>query len=167
MSIPAALARYAASNPLDVLPLPCVEFAHPDWDAPHRRVIQPDDWTVTIDGVPTVFPGWHQAGPWLSEYPASDDSGRAGRSLSLDDVSNELANLLEAVRESDSPVTVRLWLFRSDDLAVPMIRERYKVASFRPGDGQLLVDCVSRDLSMIADPFIRHTRINSPGLRGR
>lgn len=162
-----SLARYAASNPLRVLPLPCLELSHPDWSAPHRRVIQPGAWTVTIDGVPTEFPGWHQAGPWLSEYPATNDSGRAGRTLSLDDPFNELAGLIESVRESVDSVRARLWLFRSDQLDVPMIRERYKVRRLRVDDGRLQLDCVSRDLSLITDPWIRHTTINSPGLRGR
>jgi len=161
------LARYVASNPLDVLPLPCIEFSHPDWPAPHRRVLQPDDWTVSIDGVPTLFPGWHQVGPWLGAYPPSDDSGRANRKLSLDDVDQLLEDLITGVAESAAPVRVRIWLFVSDDLATPLIREVYLVQAIEPDGGQLDIECVSRDYSAINDPYIRHTPANSPGLRGR
>ncbi len=165
------LDRYIASVPNYTLHLECLELNHPDWVAPHRRVIQPDDWTVTIDvdGTPTevLFPGWLQEGPWSGSYPATDESARAGRTLSLDDPDNVLRDLVLSVVESTTPVTVRIWLFRSDVLDAPLLQEQYEVNSARPLQGRLDLACSSTDLSVLLDPFIRHTRANSPGLRGR
>lgn len=161
------LPRYTASVPLDAIPYACLEITHPSWSAPERRVIQPGDVTVTIDGAPTLFTGWDDAGAWIGEYPSSDDSGRAVRALSLDDPDNALHGLIETVAEDALPVTVRLWLFLSTDTTTPVLTERYTVQSSAPAAERLELQCVSRDLSVLADPFIRHTRSNSPGLRGR
>jgi len=165
------LDRYIASVPQYTVQIECLELSHPDWAAPHRRVIQQDDWTVTIDvdGVPTevLFSGWNQAGAWASEFPGADESARSGRTLSLDDPANELFALIESVIESTTPIVVRLWLFRSDVLDAPLLTERYEVQTAAPGRDSLELGCVSRDLSILIDPYIRHTRSNSPGLRGR
>ena len=162
-----SLPRYAASVPVGTLPIACLEFSHPLWAGPHRRVIQPNDVTVTISGTPTLFPGWDQAGAWLGEYPAADDSARATRALSLDDPANALLALIESAAESATPVTGRLWLFLSTNLTVPVLAETYTVQTAAPDDGVLELACVSRDITVLQDPVIRATRMNSPGLRGR
>lgn len=159
--------RYFASVPTFALAIPCLEINHPTWAEPHRRVIQPQDWSVTIDGTPVLFPGWDEAGPWLGEFPAADEGARATRTLSLDDPDNALANAIDAVAESADPVTVRLWFFRSDVLDTPLITERYDVRTLAPGDARLDLTCVGRDLAVLNDPYIRHTRSNTPGYRGR
>ena len=164
---PEFLDRYFASVPNNILEIACLEFSHTSWSEPHRRVIQPNDWTVSINGVPTLFPGWNENGAWFGEYPATDDASRGTRVLNLDDPFNDLHQMIEDVAESMDPVVVRLWLFRSDVLDTPMIAERYEVQTSVPGADRLQVTCVGRDLSNLVDPYIRHTRINSPGLRGR
>lgn len=163
-----SLPRYSASVPLGTLPYACLEVSHPAWAAALRRVIQPEPVTVTIDGTPTVFAGWDGEGTWISDYPSTDDTGRARRTVQVDDIDNALLLQIEAVTESEDPVSVRLWLFLSTDTATPVLAERYTMQSCAPNDdGTLTLQCVSRDLSVLADPFIRHTRSNAPGLRGR
>ncbi len=122
---------------------------------------------MTIDGTPTLFPGWNEVGAWVGEYPAADDSARATRTFSLSDPDNALYNLIDAVREDETPVTARLWQFLSSDLATPVLTETYTLQSAAPGDDTLELAAVSRDIGVLVDPFIRHTRGNSPGLRGR
>ncbi|MCX7062856.1 MAG: hypothetical protein NTZ11_18465 [Gammaproteobacteria bacterium] len=163
-----ALRRYTASVPYDALPYVCLEISHPDWSAAVRRVMQPDAVTVAVEGVLTMFSGWNTAGAWASRYPATDDTGRAIRNVDVDDVDNALLRQIEAVAESDAPVTVRVWKYISTDTGTPLLSERYQLQQWEPGDdGVLSLRCVSRDLSVLADPFIRHTRGNTPGLRGR
>lgn len=162
------LARYAASAPLAALPYGCLEISHPAWPQPFRRVQQADAVTVILDGTPTVFAGWNDAGNWQAGNPSTDDSGRARRTLAIDDVDNAVLAALESVVEHPVKVAVRLWLFASTDTSTPLLRETYAAQGFAPDDdGTLQVECVSRDLSVLADPWLRHTRSNTPGLRGR
>jgi len=161
------LPRYVASVPLRTLAHYCLEISHPAWPAPHRRVIQPTAVTVTIDGVATSFPGWNENGPWKGEFPAADDSGRAVRTLSLSDPDNALYAQIDSVREHPLPVTARLWEFLTSDLSTPVLTEVYTLQAAAPGNARLELAAVSLEIGVLNDPFIRHTRMNSPGLRGR
>lgn len=166
--MPANLPRYAASVPLAALPYVCLELSHQAWPQPFRWVQQPNSVEVTIAGTPTVFPGWDDVGRWESGNPGTDDSGRAARTLQLDDVHGAVLAALESVVESAVKVQVRFWLFISTDTSAPVLAETYAAQGFAPrDDGTLQIDCVSRDLSVMADPWLRHTRSNTPGLRGR
>ncbi|WP_439640572.1 hypothetical protein [Nevskia sp.] len=162
-----SLARYLASAPTNKVQHACLELSHPAWAAPHRRVIQPTPVTVSIGGVPTPFPGWNETGPWIGEYPAAESGGRAVRTLDLGDPDNAVFAQIYAVREHPEPVIVRLWLFLSDNLATPLMTERYKLQASAPAPERLALVAVSRDPGQQNDPPIRHTRMNSPGLRGR
>lgn len=162
------LPRYAASVPLAALPYACVELSHPAWPQPFRWVQQPDAVTVILGDVATTFEGWQTAGRWESGNPGTDDSGRAARTLQLDDVHGTVLAALESVIESPVKVQAKFWLFISSDTSAPVLAETYAAQGFAPGDdGTLQIDCVSRDLSVMADPWLRHTRSNTPGLRGR
>lgn len=165
------LTRYAASVPRGVVEVACLELSHSAWPAVQRRAGQPQDVTVLVDGLPVLFPGFNSAGPWLSEHPGTDDSGRAERSVQLDDADRALEQLMDDTAESAEPVIARLRYYLSSDLTVPLtdplIVETYEVREYEPDDDALTLTLRTRDLSTLADPGLRHTLENSPGLRGR
>lgn len=163
-----SLSRYAASNPASVLQIDCLELWHPSWPLPVRLVRQPSNWTVMVDGVPTLFNGWSgSAGPWQSEFPNTDDAGRATRQIVVDDADGVIARLIDETDDTAEAIAVVIRYYSSADLTTPQIVETYSVQSAEPDDDQLTITASTADIANYSDPSIRHTLMNSPGLRGR
>lgn len=160
------LSRFAASVPAGVYEIACLQLSHSTFGV-HRRVFQQDDVTVAIDGALVTFPGWRDAGAWLGDYPTTDDSGRAQRTITMADPDNAVHALIEATVELSEPVMLDLYYFTSDDLNAPKIRERYEVQTSQPDDDKLTITAQTLDIANLTDPVIRHTLANTPGLRGR
>lgn len=163
------LARYTASNHAGVLPLLCLELSHSAWAAAERRVMQPDDWTVTIGGVPTLFKGFgaSEAGPWLAANPTTDDTATAQRSIDLDDIDSSLFKQIEAVRSLDEHVACRIYLFLSSAPDVVLYAQQLSVDSASIDGGKLTLSTQTIDSGNRRFPRILHTLANTPGLRGR
>lgn len=164
-----SLARYAASNPAGVIPLLCLELSHSAWAAPERRVMQPDDWTVTIAGVPTLFKGFgaSEAGPWQAANSATDDTATAQRSIDLDDIDGSLYRQIESVRSSDEHVICKVYLFLSNALDVVLYAQQLSVDAASIDGGKLTISTQTIDSGNRRFPRVLHTLANTPGLRGR
>lgn len=163
------LARYAASNPAGVIPLLCLELSHSAWAAPERRVMQPDDWTVTIAGVSILFKGFgaSEAGPWLSANSTTDDTATAQRSIDLDDVRGFLFRQIQSVRSSDEHVVCKIYKFLSTAPDIVLYAQQLSVDGAGIDGGKLTTSTQTIDSGNRRWPRTLHTLANTPGLRGR
>lgn len=164
-----SLARYAASNPAGVVPLLCLELSHSAWAAAERRVMQPDDCTVIIAGVPTLFKGFgsSEAGPWQAPNPTADDTAKAATQLAIDDFEEALYLLIESVRSSDESVACKIYGFLSSAPDVLLYASQMSINGVSTQGGKLMPTASTMDPGNRRCPRILHTLANTPGLRGR
>ncbi len=164
--------RYAASVKAGVFEVACLEITH-SLITPIRRAMWPTDWVATISGTPTTFTNAIDAGGWDSAKPKMDSSGRATRSLRLNDVDLACLTAFNALKGSVEMAvcTIRLYLF---DIASPtdftnlQITEIYTVETYSPdGTGILNLSVGTQDVGNQRAPRPQHTLANTPGLRGR
>lgn len=159
------LARFAACVPVGIYQVGCLEFSHSSFGV-LRRAMWPADWTVTISGSPVTFPSWF-SGKWLAAYPTIDDTGRASRSITLEDVNQVVESALDGARGSSEFVQCVIRIYATDDSSL-QIMEAYQVEDFSQDEnGVLTVNVGTADIGNQRFPRQFHTIQNSPGLRGR
>lgn len=158
-------AEYAASAPVGVLELHCLELSHPDWPTPLRLVRDYQDWTVTLeDGVTEAT---FSAAAFDTGRPSVDDSGVISRSLRIDAVGGAVLPALLAVAASDEPVQCTFRVYLSNDLSAPQFDppEVTDIRGVQINAREVVATATTEDLANTPWPNRRTTTDNTPGLR--
>lgn len=158
--------RFAASAPLGVIELRCLEISHPDpaFGEPLRLVHDFRDWEVTLENNTEVT---FTAAQFRTTPPAIDESGRITRSLKIDNVDGAIFNALKTVADSLDPVTCTMRIYLSNDISAPQFLppERTILRGITLSGGTLSAEALSIDVVNKRFPTRMYTTDNTPGLR--
>lgn len=155
--------EFAASAPVGIIELRCLEISHPLFDAPLRLVHDYQDWTVTLEtGDTAVF----RAAQFRTTPPKISDNGQIERGLQIDNTSGEVVNVLLPVVTSDTPVVCTFRTYLSDDVSAPQFDppEITNLRNIQIDKTTLSATAQSSDVVNRKFPRRLYTRVNTPGL---
>lgn len=158
-------AEYAASAPVGVLELRCLEISHAEFEAP-LRIYTPgyEDLAVTLEtGATAVF----KPVAFRTSMPTPDESGRISRSLEIDAVDGSLRRVLLAASQSDAPILASFRIYLSSDLSGPQFDppEVLSLSRISLSKRRISARAENEDVINRRFPAAIYTTQNTPGLR--
>lgn len=155
--------EFAASAPVGVIELRCLEISHPLITTPLRIVHDYQDWEVTLETSEVVT---FMAGQFRTKPPSISDNGQIERGLQIDSVTGEIIGILLPIVTSEIPVTCTFRIYLSDDLSAPQFDppEITNLRNIQINKGVLSATAQSADVINKRFPTRIYTRVNTPGL---
>lgn len=156
-------AEFAASAPVGIIELRCLEITHPLITAPLRLVHDYQDWTVTLETSEVVT---FKAAQFRTAPPKIGDNGQIERTLQIDNTDGSIMSELLPIASSLTPITCVFRIYLSDDLSAPQFvaPEVTTIRTISLQGGTLTANTQTDDVINRKFPRRIYTADNTPGL---